>query len=149
LESISEIPQKALKRVIFIRRNFQRCKDSAEIGSMIPVMEKTYIPSAAQRVQELKQRARAFGKLETAESLAFDISGMTTDHIAHMQLRKLVVREVGCFVTLPQKFGLNSRGIIAAADTQAYEYIGFFPLIESVIEFGDDTPPQSRAKLTK
>jgi len=137
LESISEIPQKALKRVIFIRRNFHCRKNSAEIGPVVPIMEKTYIPSAAQSIQKLKQRARAFRKLETAESLAFDISCMATDHIAYMQLSELIVREVGRFVTLSQKFGLNCRGIITAPHAQAYEYIGFSPLIEAVIEFGD------------
>src|SRR5262249_62169469 len=74
---------------------------------------------------------------------------MAADHIAHVKLRELIICEVRCFVTLPQKFGLNSRGIIAASDAQAYKYIGFFPFVEAGIEFGDDTAAPRRPKLTQ
>ena len=98
LRFISEVLQESLKRLILIGRNFKRGQHAAEIRAVIAVVEKTDVPSAAQRIEELEERSRPFGELKTAEPFALDIARVPSDHVSHVQLREFVVREIGSFV---------------------------------------------------
>ena len=66
MELVPQIREETFEGLIVCRRNFQRGENAAEIGAVIPVMEKADIPFAAQGVEELKQRSRPFGKFEAA-----------------------------------------------------------------------------------
>src|SRR5438128_4201750 len=91
LEAVAQIGKKTFERLILSRRHFQRGQHASEIGAVISVMEQRNIPSAAQRIEELKQRARPFGKFESAKALAFHITRVSSDHISDMQLREFVL----------------------------------------------------------
>jgi hypothetical protein len=62
-------------------------------------VEQADVPAAAKLLEKLGQRAGAFRKLESAQPLIANIRRASTDHVANVQLRHLVVGEVGRLVT--------------------------------------------------
>ena len=58
-------------------------------------MEQADVPARADRLQELQQRPRALGELEAVQQLVGDAARVAADHVAHVQLRHLVVGHVG------------------------------------------------------
>jgi hypothetical protein len=57
-------------------------------------VEQADVPAAAERVQELDQRAGALGELEAAEALVAHVGRTAAHHVPHVQLGQLVARQV-------------------------------------------------------
>src|SRR6266699_3486837 len=113
---ITQIREEAFESLVLIRRDFERCQNPAEIRTVVSVMEEADVPSAAERVEELKQGPRPLRELETAEALAPDVTRMAADHIPHVKLRQFVVGEVGRYVALAKETGFDLVRVLAAAN---------------------------------
>jgi hypothetical protein len=94
-EFIARGPQVRQKfRQIGIRHLDPR-QHPAVIRARVCVMEETDIPAAAERAEKLPQRAGAFRELQAIKALVLQPGGQPTHHVPQMQLRHLVVAQVG------------------------------------------------------
>src|SRR5690606_17834581 len=87
-------------------------------------MEHADVPTVADRLQELQQRAGPLRELETVDQLVDDRRDVAADHVPHVQLRELVVRQVEHRVaargeTLHQRLRLAAAAVERDADEDA------------------------------
>ena len=57
-------------------------------------MEQADVPLRSDRAQEIEQRAGPLGKLEAIQPFVLEVAGVPAHHVAHVQLRHLVVGHV-------------------------------------------------------
>src|SRR5512135_843516 len=93
-------------------RRLEGAEDAPVVGAVVSVVEETDVEATAQGVQELEQRSRPFGELETEEPLVPRAFGPAPDHVAHVQLGHLVVGEVDSRVAAAAQVG-GDRGPVA------------------------------------
>src|SRR5262245_40603133 len=103
-------------------------------------MEQADVPLAAERIEKLKKSARPFREFETAQALTSHIACVSADHVSHVKFGEFVIGEIRRLVALVQEFPLDEHCIFAAVDANADEHVCSLPVIQSVIEFGDDAP---------
>src|SRR4030095_11644569 len=93
--------------------DFKAREDAAEVGSMVSVVEQADVPSPRERVEEVRERAGTFGKLEAAQRLVLHFGCVAADHVADVKLGHLVVRQIDCFVPRAAKLRDERIGILA------------------------------------
>src|SRR4051812_38280802 len=127
--------------------DFKCSQYPAEIRAVVAIVEKTDVPSAAESIQKLKQRSRAFRKLKPAYALALDRLRASTHHVTDVEFRHFAVGQIGGFVTLGIEFGLDFVRIFAALYRHSNENLRSGPLAQSVVEFRDYAFPKRIAEL--
>ncbi len=96
-----------------VGRDFETGQHAPEIRAVVAVVEQADVPAAAQFVQERHERAGTLGELESAELLVGDIGAAAADHVAHVQLRHLVVGQFDRVIPTARQRGREVRGILA------------------------------------
>ena len=119
---------------------------AAEVGAVVAVVEEADVPAAAERVEELEQRARPLRELEAAEPLVAGLRRAAADHVAHVQLGDLVVGEVDRRVAAaragPRRDGARRRASRGEPD----EDVRLARVREPVVELGDDARARARRR---
>ena len=91
---VPETLEEGVERGHLVVGHLERGEHAAEVGAMIAVVEQADVPAAAERVEELEQRAGAFRELESAGAFVPRVERAAPDHVPHVELRHLVVGEV-------------------------------------------------------
>src|SRR5690242_6636152 len=83
--------EKGVKDGQLVVWHFEGGEDPSEVRTVVAVMKQADVPTAAERVEELHQRARPLGEFEAARPFLPHVVGAATDHVTDVQLRHLVV----------------------------------------------------------
>src|SRR4030095_16696571 len=97
---IRQLVEERAKCRQFVVDDFESGEHAAEISAVVPVVEQADVPAATELLEKLRQRAWPFGKLEAAQTLVANLGRMAANHVPHVQLGELVVRQVYRLVTL-------------------------------------------------
>src|SRR4051794_18046641 len=109
-------------------------------------MEERDVPSRAHVREEIHERARPLGKLETVEHLRAALGRVAADQMAHVELRELVVGEIGRAHAVAVQARDEALRLLAARDRDAEEDVRLALLRIAVVEFGDALLAEKRAE---
>ena len=94
---------------------------AAEVCAVIAIVEQADIPASAERFEELQQRPRPLGKLEAADPFVHDLAGAAADHVADVELGKLVLGEIDGLEAAGAKRGGDVFGVAPRSNGDAEE----------------------------
>ncbi len=127
---------------------FERRQHAAIVGAVAAVVEQRDVPVRAERVQELEQRARRFRELEAEQAFLERLGWTATDHVTHVQLRHLIVREIDHAVAAVVQQAEDLFALLhATAQTHADKNAGIFGVGKAVVELRYRTTAQQLAEL--
>ncbi len=122
------------------------------VRAMIAVMEQADVPPRADGLKKANQCARTLRKLEAIQQLVVGAAGMATHHVAHVQLRHLVVRHDRS-TRWPLARSCGQHGIASptcpARDAKATKICAVRPDSDAVVELGDVATTQRVEKSRK
>jgi len=112
-------------------------------------MEQADVPAAAEGVEELQQGAGTFRELEAADTLRRGPGGAAADHVANVQLRHLVSREIGRLVTELAQLRGQRFSLAVRPCGHADENLRPLAPAQPVVEFGHDPRAERGAERTE
>src|SRR5882672_10887002 len=118
--------------------NLEGREHTAEVGAMVAIVEQADVPAAAERVEKLEQRARSLGELKAAHPLGADMRRSAADHVAHVQLRHLISRQIRGFVALCVQLRRDALAIAPRPRRNPHENLRLFASAQPVVELRDD-----------
>ena len=120
---------------------------AAEVGAVIAVVEQADVPAPTELLEKLRERARTFGKLESAQPLVPHLGRMAADHVTHVQLGELVVGEIDGLVPSRRELRRQRRTVLARLRREADEDVRLLSSAQPVVELGHRAPADDRTEL--
>ena len=92
---VAESVEKCLELFPFVGWDFERGQNPAEIRAVIAVVKQADVPPASEGIQEdWHEGSGPLRKTKPTRPLVLDVSSATTNHVADVHLRRLVVGEI-------------------------------------------------------
>ena len=131
--------------------HLERRQHAPEVGAVVAVVEQADVPAAAERLEELHQRAGPLGELEAARPLVPRVAGAAADHVAHVQLRQLVLREVERLVAGARcrRSATATRVAAATSVLTPTKMCAALAAAQAVVELGDHAAAERGAELAE
>ena len=142
-ERVEERPERGQIRIV----DLEAGQHAAEVRAVVPVVEQADVPTTAERVEEVGQRAGTLGKLEPAQTLVADLRRVSADHVPDVQLGHLVVGEIDRLVAARVEQLGQRDAVLARLGGDADEDVRLRPPAQPVVELRDDAAADRRAEF--